>query len=213
MEKIKVFIVDDDNMLIDGIAKFFRDSSSLEFYGKANNPVECLAKLEEEISNIDIILMDVKFPKFEMDGIHLARRIRELHPGKTPKIVFTTIGERALVDLNCGFHGLIPKNQGILELMNMLENIHFKSTIYYPPQKSNANLIDQFTQRQKKIFCMIVRGVAIEKIAQRLNITANIVRSHEKVIISKIQQLGFNVQDVSGPEIQKLVQKHQLCGK
>lgn len=212
-EKIKVFIVDDDNMLIDGIAKFFKESTSLEYFDRANDPYECLKKLESKVSSIDIILMDVKFPKVEMDGIELAEEIRARYPGNDPRIAFMTISDRAIVDPSNGFHGLIPKNQGILELMEMLNNIYHKGTVYPPPKVVEDHFIDTLTSRQKEIFCLTLREFKVNSIANKLNITTNTVISHQKVILSKIHQYGIKVDQINHPKIIELARKYKLCDK
>lgn len=210
-EKIKVFIVDDDNMLIDGIARFFDDSKALEYLDRANNPEECLQKLKKQSSTVDIILMDVQFPEVETDGIQLAREIRNLYPGKKPRIAFMTISNKAIVDPDNGFHGLIPKNQGIVELMNMLENIYRKGTVYYPPETIQKHFIDTLTARQKKILCLTLKGVEVEKTAVKLNISKETAISHQKIIISKLQPFGIKVKHLNHPKIKTLAQQFNIC--
>lgn len=208
---INVFIVDDDNMLIDGFTKFFNESSTINYIGRANSPEECLAKIEDYITKIDIILMDVKFPMTNMDGIQLAKKLRESYPGINPKIVFTSIGDRAIVDPQNGFYGLIPKNQGIIELMEMLESIYHEDTVYFPPKKTKQFFVDLFTPRQLSIFCLILQGKKIETIAADLKIELNTVLYNQKSIISKIQQAGWHVNEINDPRIIEISNKYQLC--
>lgn len=211
MEKIKVFIVDDDNMLIDGIAKFFRESKTLEYLGRANTPNECLKKLQEYVQSIDIILMDVKFPQLKMDGIQLAKKIRNMYPGKIPRIVFTTIGNRAIADPENGFHGLIPKNQGMIELMKMLEDIYYKDTVYPSPLEEDKNFFNKLTKRQKTIFCLTLKEKKMEKIAVELEIETSTVRNHQKAIISKIQKFGIDANQITDPLVKNLAKKYNFC--
>ena len=197
--------------MIDGIAKFFRESSAFEYLDRANHPTECLAKMKNYISYVDIILMDVKFPKVEMDGIQLAKRIKEIYPGNIPRIAFMTISDDAIIDPENGFHGLIPKNQGIRELMEMLSDIYYKGTVYYPLKNLQEHFINKLTPRQKKIFCLVIKGNSNEIIAGLLNITINTLNSHQKIIISKIQQFGVKTDRINHPKIIELACKFKLC--
>lgn len=211
--KIKVFIVDDDNLLIDGLARFFTDSNKFDYIDRANHPDECLQKLEKKIKAIDIILMDVIFSGIEEDGIQLAEKIRRLYPGKLPRIAFMTISNKAIVDAKKGLHGLIPKNQGIKELMNMLENIYYKGTAYPVPSPTQSNFLERLTPIQKKILCLNIKEESTEKIANHLNITTDTVASHQRVIISIIRQFGINTKTLNHEKIKALAKRFKLCAQ
>lgn len=210
-QKINVFIVDDNDDLIQDIVKLFRTSTLFRYFDKANDPEECLQKLEKQVDEIDIILMDVHFPNFEIDGIQLARQVRRQHPGNSPKIAFLTIGDRAIVDTRNGFHGHIPKNKGIAELMQMLEAIHYHEAVFHPPQSPAQTFIDKLTSRQRIIFCLILRGVDHESIAKQLNISRITLATHKKVILSKIRQSSVAVDRIDHPEILEIARANQLC--
>lgn len=209
--KIKVFIVDDDNLLIDGLARFLKDSNTFEYVDRANGPDECLQKLKKKIKAIDIILMDVIFSGVEKNGIQLAEEIRQLYPSKLPRIAFMTISNKAIVDAKKGFHGLIPKNQGIKELMKMLEDIYYKGTVYPVPPPTHSNLLERLTPIQKKILCLTLKEENKEKIAKNLNITVDTVASHQKVIISIIKQCGLNIKTLNHGKVKALAKRFKLC--
>lgn len=211
--KIKVFIVDDDNLLIDGLARFFKDSNKFEYVDRANTPDECLQKLKKKIKNIDIILMDVIFSGMEKDGIQLAEEIRQVYPDKIPRIAFMSISNKAIVDAKKGFHGLIPKNQGIKELMKMLEDIYYKGTVFPLPITDQTNFFNRLTQMQKKILCLTIREENTQKIANTLHITTDTVASHQKVIISIIKQFGLNINTLNHGKVKALAKKFKLCAQ
>lgn len=210
-EKISVFIVDDDNVLADGVAKFFKESTSFKYLDRANDPEECLKKLRQCIHKIDIILMDTHLPKYKTDGIQLARKIRAVYPGKKPRIAFMAICNKALVDPDNGFYGLIPKNQGIKELMDMLKEIYYNDAIYYPREFANKHFIDKLTAKQKRIFCKIIKGYEVEEIAEHLNVSSHTVNFQHRVILSKIHQFGMSIDQIKHPKILEFVQLHKLC--
>ncbi len=212
-DKIKVFLVDDDNMLIDGIARFFMDSTSFQYYDRANNPDECILKLEKAKADIDIILMDVMFQNVEKDGIQLAQEIRTLYPGKHPKIAFMTISNQAIADAERGFHGLIPKNQGIQELMEMLKNIHYNDAVYSPPSTLMDSFIRSLSLHQKRILCYSLEGMAQKLIALKLSISDKTVKGQSKVILSKMHQFGIDVENINHPKIQEIAAQFQLCDR
>lgn len=209
--KIRVFIVDDDNLLIDGLARFFKDSNTFEYVDRANDPDECLQKLKKKIKVIDIILMDVIFSGIEKDGIQLAEEIRQIYPGKLPRIAFMSISDKAIVNAKKGFHGLIPKNQGIKELKKMLEDIYYKGTTYPVPSLIHPNFFERLTPIQKKILCLTIREESKEKIADNLNITTDTLASQQKVIISIIKIIDVNIKTLNNEKVRVFVKRFQLC--
>lgn len=209
--KINVLIVDDDNLLIDGIEKFFKESEYLNCLDRANNPDECLIKLEQYSTDVDIILMDVLFRKFKINGIELARNIRVIYPGTKPKIAFMSISNKGLAEPENGFHGLIPKNQGMLELIEMLKDIHYNDTVFPILDEEENSFFDKLTPRQQKIFCLILNGSKIEDVANQLNINFNTINSHQKAIISKIKEFGFEINKLNDPKVLNFAKLNNLC--
>lgn len=210
-DKINVLIVDDDNMLIDGIVKFFKESKYLNCLDRANNPEECLIKLEKCYKQVDILLMDILFRKFTENGIELARTIRSIYPGKKPKIAFMSISNKGIAEPENGFYGLIPKNQGMLELMEMLQDIYYNDTVFPIPEEEVNSFFDKLTPRQQKIFCLTLNGNKIEDVANQLKINFKTAISHQKAIISKINQFGFEISNINDPKVFRFVEQHKLC--
>jgi YesN/AraC family two-component response regulator len=65
---IKVFIVDDHYMVIEGIHSLLQNEKSIEWSGHATNAVSCLAFLQQQ--QPDVILMDINLP--DKSGIDLS---------------------------------------------------------------------------------------------------------------------------------------------
>ena len=64
--KIKVFVVDDDNLTIDLLVKPFQESGSIDFVGRANSGEECLVVLKNK--PVDLVLMDINMPGIDGGG-------------------------------------------------------------------------------------------------------------------------------------------------
>ena len=73
---IKIFIVDDHYMVIEGIHALLQDEKTIEFMGHATNAASCLAFLQQH--QPDILLLDINLP--DKSGIELCREIRETFP-------------------------------------------------------------------------------------------------------------------------------------
>jgi len=73
---IKIFIVDDHYMVIEGIRSLLQNEKAIEWLGHAMNAESCLAFLKNQ--QPDVILMDISMPG--QSGIELCKEVREKYP-------------------------------------------------------------------------------------------------------------------------------------
>ena len=76
MNKIKVFIVDDHYMVIEGIQSLLANDPDIEFSGHASTAISSLSYLDR--NEPDVILLDISLP--DMSGIELCLEIKKTHP-------------------------------------------------------------------------------------------------------------------------------------
>ena len=74
--KIKIFLVDDHQIVRDGIKSLLLDSSEISIVGEALNGAELMGKLES--IKPDVILMDISLP--EISGIELTKQVTQKFP-------------------------------------------------------------------------------------------------------------------------------------
>ena len=71
MAKIKLLIVDDHQLIRDGLKKYIANDPDFELVGEAENGVQALEVLAK--TKVDIILSDLNMP--EMDGLELTEKV------------------------------------------------------------------------------------------------------------------------------------------
>ena len=76
MEKLKLLLVDDHEIFLDGLASLLSSQTEIEIIGKAINGKEALDFIGQNIP--DILLTDLSMP--EMDGIELVKRVKAEFP-------------------------------------------------------------------------------------------------------------------------------------
>ena len=76
MKDIKLFIVDDHYMVIEGIRSLLQNKAGLEWAGHASNAASCIAYLQQQ--QPDVILMDINLP--DKSGIDLCKEVKEKYP-------------------------------------------------------------------------------------------------------------------------------------
>ena len=73
---IKVFIVDDHYMVVEGIRSLLQNEKTIDWTGHAMNADSCLAFLRQQ--QPDVILMDINLP--DKSGIDLCKEVKEKYP-------------------------------------------------------------------------------------------------------------------------------------
>ena len=75
MADIRIILVDDHSMIREGLRSFLEEDE-ITVVAEAKNGIDALEKLEQ--IEVDVVVSDIMMP--EMDGIELAKQIREKYP-------------------------------------------------------------------------------------------------------------------------------------
>jgi two-component system nitrate/nitrite response regulator NarL len=190
MALLKVYIVDDHQMLIDGLKALLQDEVGISVVGENNNPKQAIAEIESY--KPDVILTDINMP--ELDGVELTKIIRKKLPS-VKIIALSMFGEKETIQqmLKAGANGYILKNTGKQELIKAInqvsENHHFFSkeveeTLHHQinhQSDSEARL----SSREIEIIELIAKEYSNAQIAETLFISERTVETHRKNIFRK----------------------------
>jgi DNA-binding NarL/FixJ family response regulator len=94
---IKIFIVDDHYMVIEGIRSLLQQEKHIEWMGHAMNASSCLGFLKLQLP--DVILMDVNLP--DRSGTDLCKEVKQLYPHRSLNAL-NTVGYKELFDFMDG---------------------------------------------------------------------------------------------------------------
>jgi len=117
---IKVFIVDDHYMVIEGIRSLLQNETEVEWMGHATNAASCLAFLHQQIP--DVILMDINLP--DKSGIDLCREVKEKYAAINI-LGLSTLNTQSFIEkmLANGASGYVIKNATQQELMEAIHTV------------------------------------------------------------------------------------------
>ena len=119
MEKIRVLLVDDNEVVREGLVSLLDPHNDIEVVGKAVDGLDAITKAEE--TDPDVILMDAQMPR--ADGAEATRRIKEILPDV--KILFLTVyGDYVGDALSAGASWYLTKDcrrQDLLEAIRTLD--------------------------------------------------------------------------------------------
>ena len=100
-DKIRVFMVDDNEVIVSEVKKYFSSSKfNIEISKVCSNGADALEELKSNYNNYDIVIMDLVIPK--MDGLSV---LEELHKLNIPlKSIITKIKIiKLIIGLNFNF--------------------------------------------------------------------------------------------------------------
>lgn len=189
MSTIKVFIVDDHYMVIEGIRSLLQNEKSVEWTGHAMNASSCLAFLKQQ--QPDVILMDINLPG--ISGIELCSEVKEKYPAVFI-VGLSTFNQQSFIQkmIDNGASGYVLKNATQQELMEAITHAA-KGEIYLSDEaasslkKNEGNGNPVLTRREKEVLELIADGLTNGEIAAKLFISVATVDTHRKNLLAKFQ--------------------------
>jgi two-component system nitrate/nitrite response regulator NarL len=187
---LKIYIVDDHQMLIDGLKALLSDEKHISLVGENTSAKAALKEVAEY--RPDIVLTDINMP--EMDGIELTREIKKQQP-EVKVIALSMYGERETISdmLKAGVSAYILKNTGKQELLKAIEKVASGGTFFsdevsaemmrvYPEQAAKEISL---SQREIEVIELIAQEYTNARIAEALFISERTVETHRKNIFRK----------------------------
>lgn len=189
---IRVFIVDDHPVVIEGIHSLLQNEKGIEWAGHAMNAASCLGYFVNNTA--DVLLMDISMPG--MDGIELCAIMREKYPGVFI-LGLSTFNQGVYIKkmMENGASGYILKNSSREELLKAIHAVN-KGAIYFSGeagdalkeyQKSAGSQLPELTRREKEILGLIAEGYTNPQIAEKLFLSSLTVDSHRKNLLAKLE--------------------------
>ena len=193
MDMVKILIVDDHQMFIDGIKSLLATSEKYNIVEEALNGNVALEILASE--DVDMMITDLSMP--EMSGTDLVKEAKLLYPELKIMVLSMhsnreTVGEILMAEAE----GYILKNTGRKELTTALNRIMDGGTFYsnevvsimFEKVKKDKKIekeVNPLTERELEILILIVQELTSEEIAEKLFISRRTVDTHRKHILQK----------------------------
>lgn len=187
---IKVYIVDDHAVVIEGIYSLLQKEKSIEIAGYASNAENCLQYFTNHTA--DVILMDISLP--DISGVDLCRMIKKSYPG-IMVLALSTFNQGTYIRkmIESGASGYLLKNAGRQEIIEAIK-IVVKGKTYLSFDAGKAlksdtqqqNTIPALTKREKEVLIHIAEGLTNAQISEKLFISIDTVDSHRKNLHTKL---------------------------
>ncbi|MBE2273398.1 MAG: response regulator transcription factor [Flavobacteriales bacterium] len=188
MDKIKIIVVDDHPMVIEGMKAMLNQIRYVELCATASNAYEAMEKVKE--NQPDLVITDINMP--EISGVELTSKLKKEFPNL--KIIgMSTFNERSYIAqmIQNGADGFLVKSASKEEIETAISSVldgkmHLSSDagMSTSEQKELKNQ-PTLTSREKEILTLISEGFTNPQIAEKLFISLYTVETHRKNLLSK----------------------------
>ena len=197
MKKIRLLIVDDHEMVREGLRSILQEDPGIKVVGEADGgtkALELVAKLHP-----DIVLLDLKMP--DIDGIEVCRRLRVQSP-TTAVVALTTFADENLVRecIQAGARGYVLKDIERFKLQQILRTVASGESVIDPkiveqlaqttPEeeggKRDRRVRRDLTHQQLAILRLIGQGFSNKEIGTQMVLSENTIKSYIQDLLQKI---------------------------
>lgn len=190
---MKVMIVDDHEVVRDGLALLLQDFFDIDGVVFASEGREAIQHAFHY--PLDLVLLDLSMPE-GLDGMETARELRRIMPD-AKIVVFSMFDEEAYQRkaFQIGVDGYLVKNQKGEDVIQNLQKILDGQKVF------DQKILDEdetqggesdtpwdlpITPREKEVFIMTVLGHSQKEIAEKLSISVKTVENHRRNISKKL---------------------------
>lgn len=201
MDKIRVLLVDDQELFRAGVAVIVDAQTGMEVIGQAVDGSEAV-RLVDELSP-DVVLMDIRRP--EMDGVEATRQIfsptHAAHRERPVRVVVLTtfnLDDRAATAIRHGASGFLLKDTTPVMLCDAIRTVRAGNAVLAPDDLT-ALLEGQFrtkraipsgyaalTDKEREVLTLVGQGLSNTEIAGRVFVSESTVKTHVGGILRKL---------------------------
>ena len=204
MEKVKILLADDHNLVRTGFKKILESFEQFDVIAEAENGSEVFKLLDAK--KPDLLLLDYNMPG--MNGVEITEKIRATD--EEIKIIIITMHDNETIILDAvgaGINGYLYKEAEMEELEHAINEVmkgkdYFSEGVKEKIIKFHQNrkrgkfyeLSDKripLTKREIEIITLISRGLNSHEIANKLFISPFTVVKHRKNILKKLTMKNF----------------------
>lgn len=195
--KIKVLIVDDHQVVRQGLRTFLELQEDILVVGEARDGVTAVEMVRQ--LNPNVVLMDLVMPR--LDGISATRQVKSLDSHvKVIALTSFTEDDKVFPAIQAGASSYLLKDVSPDDLVGAIRAAYRGEARLHPdiarklmdqvahqaPPPREAHTED-LTERERDVIDLVAQGRSNQEIAQALVISEKTVKTHVSNILSKLQ--------------------------
>lgn len=197
MPETKILIVDDHEVVIQGIKCALQEHAEFEVVGEAHDGLHAV-EIAKSLSP-DIIIMDISMDG--LNGVEATTQIRQFDP-EVKIIVFSMYSNKEyIVSLfRAGISGYVLKEDPMTDLIFAIKAVKGGGTYFstmvpstlvghlkeLEERNKSKDVIEKLSLREREVFCFLADGRTVKEIAAQLHISPKTVESHKYNIMEKL---------------------------
>jgi DNA-binding NarL/FixJ family response regulator len=194
---IKVFLVEDQALVREGINALLALDAEIAVLGTASDGEEAVAAIPA--SGADVVLLDMRLPR--LSGLEVLLRLSAAGT-LPPTIILTTFDDEAIVleGLRRGARGYLLKDVSLDELVRAIRVVAQGGTAVQPivsrrvvqgleaakAEFERLDPPDPLTEREVEVLRLMTGGYSNREIARALKVAEGTVKNHVSSILSKL---------------------------
>jgi two-component system, NarL family, response regulator DevR len=192
--QIRVFLLDDHEVVRRGVRNILEAEADLEVVGEAGTSASALARVAA--LRPDVAVLDVRLP--DGDGVSVCREIRSTLPG-TACLMLTSYGddEALLGAIMAGAAGYVQKQAPAEELVGAVRAVAAgRSTLdAFAAERVMTRLrermtavdpLSALTDQEKRILELVAEGLTNRQIAERMSLAEKTAKNYVSSVLTKL---------------------------
>ena len=190
-----VVVVDDHQIVREGIVKLLEDKPEFEVVGQARDGEEAVDLVAE--TQPDVVIMDIRLPR--LSGIDATRRILKRGSG-TKVLMLSAHDGRNYIEqaLRAGAAGYLVKDSSFEELVGAIAAVNAGASYLSPaaarqvvdviarPGENSTSEAAMLTDREREVLQLIAEGMSSKEIGPVLGVSLKTVDSHRSNLMDKL---------------------------
>jgi len=192
---IRIFLVDDHEIVRRGVADLFDDERDLEIVGEAATVAEALTRIPHR--QVDVAVLDVRMP--DGNGVELCRDLRSQLPDLRCLILTSYSDDEALLNaIMAGASGFVLKQVLGSDLITAVRKVGAGESLLDSrttaalmkrirhQAKDDGGPLAELTDQERAVFDLVGAGLTNRQIAERLFLAEKTVKNYVSHLLAKL---------------------------
>lgn len=190
---IKIIIIDDHVLVRAGMREMLKEVKGISVVGDVgtgSEGIELVRRLDA-----DIVILDLKLP--DLPGLEVTQKILKINPEIKILVVSSVVNDLFLFRLlEAGAQGYLTKDAKKEELIQAIKSVYTGQRVISPQLAKRLalaktdykkdNIFADISEREMEVMMMLIQGIPVKEMAEKLNISHKTIHSYRSRIFEKL---------------------------
>lgn len=190
---IKIIIIDDHVLVRAGMREMLQEVKGISVLADAGTGSEGIELVRRH--DPDLVILDLKLP--DQPGLEVTQKILKIKPDLKILVVSSVVNDLFLFRLlEAGAQGYLTKDAKKEELIHAIKSVYTgqrvistqlaKRLALAKTDYKKANIFADISEREMEVMMMLIRGIPVREMAEKLNISHKTIHSYRSRIFEKL---------------------------